>query len=250
MVQERASTMRFARLIADYSVVQARLRHSIIADTSIATRLSLMRQATALMDRIENHDPIDAQELRCKIAFFLERARRGSGQYDMNIALSLAARAEKPGCETGGKRSAMPHEVLNRLVMRGASPDQVKRFVLGLDERASLLDKSLRYCSTSKGNANFHGRSSRDFNGQHVTEVIGMQRFVTRGKRYMEQSLSGRSVSYYYSLQVPVLGMRVMQCFMRPWHADGGTTEGLMMWVDDVTDRMTRTHGFEDLPAA
>ena len=122
------------------------------------------------------------------------------------------------------------------------------RYVAGLAERASLVDHTFRHMCTSKGNAAFHDRPANEFVNLHMCDLVGAQRYYARSEMQMNRSLKGNSLGYYYPLDVPVLGVRVMQCFMRPWHRTTGETGGLMVWIDDVTDKLSLTDPVGDSP--
>ncbi|WP_126623175.1 hypothetical protein [Oceaniglobus ichthyenteri] len=244
--------MRLARLIADFQLSQTRLARSVMQGTGIATQVALMRHTAALMDTIEAHDPASPAELRSKVEFFFERAQRTGGKRELNIALSLINRFEGRWSLRGPSqnRSARPYEVLERLAYRGAAHSEMARLVSDMPQRASLIDRSFRHICTSQGNAAFHNRPSAEFDGLHMGDLIGATRYHSRAKPEMTRTLDGRPVAYYYPLDVPVLGTRVMQCFMRRWRKCTDEIGGLVIWINDVTDKLTSAHNFADISAA
>jgi len=245
--------MRLSRLIADFNLVEARLTQSVIRDVSVQIRVALTRRTASLMDSIERHDPEDTKDMRTKIEFFLHRAQRGRNRHDMSIALDLIARhdsassSRSPPCQS---RSTHPHEVLDRLAGRGAEADDLAAHIKPMTQRASLVDHEFRHICTSRGNLEFHAMPSERFQGLHMADLIGAQRYYDRSRAHLAGALSGRSRAYYYALDVPTLGPRVMQCAMRPWLAPGGEVSGVVMWVNDVTNRLGQGHGFGDVPFA
>ncbi len=247
-------SMLLVRMIADFSLVQTRLAASFRRETAVSTRVALMRRATTLMDAIERHDPVNRAEMQIKVEFFLCRARRSptgsDGRRDLAIAMDLISRFDAAGQaqHPNNSRSTLPWEVLDRLAGRGAREDQLADYIRNLPQRSSILDSGYRHICTSRGNAAFHGRAPAEFNGMHMGDLIGSERFNTRCKQQMTNAMNGRRLSYYYPLEVPVLGMRVIQCKMQPWTHLSGETGGVMILANDVTDRLTGAHGFGNVP--
>jgi len=244
--------MRLSRLIADFNLIEARLTNALKREVPVQTLVTLTRRSASLMDSLERHDPDCRDELRIKIEFFLIRARRSRNRRELAIALDLINRHHdglktRPPCQS---RSALPCEVLDRLVARGAEADALAAQIAPLAQRASLVDRDFRHICTSRGNIEFHGASSGRFSGLHMADLIGTQRYCDRGHGNLTAALSGRRRAYYYSLDVPTLGMRVMQCAMRPWSVPSGEVAGVLVRVDDVTDRLSARHGFGDVPFA
>lgn len=244
--------MRLSRLIADFRLAETRLIHSIEREVSVRTRVTLMHRTTALMDGIENHSPESADEMRTKIAFFMSRAQRNRNRRELQIALDLIALSESgqsrhSPCES---RSARPFEVLDRLVARGVSAGCLTDYVANLPERASVLDSGFRHLCTSSGNQKFHAMAADRFTNLHVGDLIGAKRYLERGRDHMNAALSGRNHAYYYALDVPTLGTRVMQCALRRWQKPSGETAGLALWVRDVTEQLGARHGFGEVPFA
>jgi len=244
--------MRLLRLIADFNLVQDRLAQSLVRDVTLETRVALTRRLAALMDSIERHDPESTDQLRTKVEFFLHRARRSRSKRDLAIAMDLIARCGNELLSDGPcqSRSTQPHEVLDRLMRRGVTLAQAAPRIIEQPSRVSLLDRDFRHRCTSRGNLEFHCCSRSRFDNLHMADLIGAERYLGRSRWHMQSAMSGRSSTYYYTLDVPCLGARVMQCTMRPWHLPSGEVSGLLVWVSDVTDRLTRHHGFDDVPAA
>lgn len=244
--------MRLCRLIADFNLIEARLRQSLSRDVSVGTRVSLTRRAASLFDIIERHDPENPEDLRTKIEFFLRRAQRARSRHDLTIALDLIARFDKanPGSGPCVSRSTMPNEVLDRLVSRAVGAADIISHIRPLVQRASLLDREFRHLCTSRGNLEFHAAPAQKFDGLHMAELIGTRRYRDRAQIHMQGTMSGLPRAYYYALDVPTLGTRVMQCAMRPWAVPNGEVSGLLMWVNDVTDRLSKMHGSGDVPFA
>ena len=82
------------------------------------------------------------------------------------------------------------------------------------DLRISAFDTNFRYTYTSPANGRFYDIPQSAFRGQHVTEMIGEDRFEKRAKAYFEKCLDGEDQCYYYYLDSDQLGRQLLECRM------------------------------------
>ncbi|WP_099827711.1 PAS domain-containing protein [Oceaniglobus indicus] len=233
--------MRIVRLIADFRLTELRLNRSLTFGAPLEQTVHLTRHASDLMDRIEGLAPECEAELRAKVDFFLHRARArvaGSQAFrDLRIALDLLAGKciRRSCCEPAAV--ARERELIDRMLNRTTDASAIGDIVNGATIRCSLYSPDHQVMAFSRPNAIFYTLPRRKIIGRHIAELVGSHRYLTRARGRMERAMGGERQLYTYPLDLPGIGLRVMECEMAPMRASDGATAGIVMMLDDVSER-------------
>ena len=102
-------------------------------------------------------------------------------------------------------------------------------------DRISVIGTDFCYKFTNAANATFYGISPEAFQGVHVAEMIGQERFERRARGQLLQCFAGQSVEYQHEL----VGQAGETCFLRvrmdPYRDADGTISAAIVVMRDIT---------------
>jgi hypothetical protein len=102
--------------------------------------------------------------------------------------------------------------------------------------RISAFDTDFRYTYTSPANSRFHDIPQCAFRGEHVTKMIGEDRFEKRAKAYFDKCLAGEDQCYYYYLDSEERGRQLLECRMLRQSDTNDEALGALIVMRDLTD--------------
>lgn len=232
--------MRLVRLISDLRLTELRLNRAVRVGAPLDHTLGMTRHATDLMDRIEALTPACEGELRIKADFFLHRARhRTAGPMAFrDLAIALDLMEQRNTRRPSAKKAMAGHErqAISRALSRSADMATMRTLVDQAGVRCSLYDTEHNVVGFSRPNALFYTRHRDQVLGRHITTLVGEHRYTVRARRKMDAALGGTAQLYTYPLDMPGVGLRVMECEMTPLRESDGRAAAILMMVDDVTD--------------
>lgn len=102
-------------------------------------------------------------------------------------------------------------------------------------DRISVIGTDFRYKFTNAANAAFYGMQPVEFEGLHVSELIGSERFDGRARNHFLSCFSGQSVEYEHDLVSTSGEVRFLRVRMDPYRDADGTISAAIVVMRDIT---------------
>ncbi len=227
--------MPIVTLIAEFNLLNARLKDALRGDSDILDVAELVRACAAKQTAIEHCRPGSPREAHEQLQFLLARARDEAPTTRERAAVIVAT-------ELLNRRAAAYPARTETIDRHGQGPivvreDSLISYVCNAVERLSLIGPDFRYVATSSANAAFYGWTQTAFVGRHLTEVIGTARFETRVRARLESAFAGEPQEYTHPLESRGQS-RTMRCQIKPVRTVEAKPFGALVYVDDVTDEV------------
>lgn len=235
--------MQLSSLIDEYKACEKALYKAIRTEQIAAIREYDIRM-NWLRNVIRDFFAPSAEERMLQISFFMDSISQAS---DISPRSALFAdvqaviaryvtEAPQQAKPTSGKKGGAVAANAPELIHAPDRRSELVAMIENTDLRISAFDRDFRYTYTSPGNSRFHDIPQSAFRGQHVTEMIGEERFEKRAKSYFDKCLSGEDQCYYYYLDSEEHGRRLLECRMLRQHDDCDETLGALIVMRDLTD--------------
>ena len=102
-------------------------------------------------------------------------------------------------------------------------------------DRISVIGRDFCYKFTNAANATFYGIAPEAFQGVHVAEMIGQERFERQARGQLLQCFAGQSVEYQHELVDQAGETRFLRVRMDPYRDADGTVSAAIVVMRDVT---------------
>lgn len=102
-------------------------------------------------------------------------------------------------------------------------------------DRISVIGTDFCYKFTNAANASFYGIPPEAFQGVHVAEMIGHERFERRARGQLLQCFVGQSVEYQHELVDHAGETRFLRVRMDPYRDADGTVSAAIVVMRDIT---------------
>lgn len=234
--------LAIARLIADFQLTEARLRHALGHDAPPQHTAELLQLCAEKMDAIESHVPASPGALRELTHFFLSRASRmAPGQAvgrDLDLALDLLNRYAGAWPELAAQRPPETAEVAARreatACCMGAT---LAHYVSNAQGWVVAADRQHRVLAASQAAA----RACRSSRGQLVAgplaPLLGEAAYAGRDRAQLDRCLAGAVVEYAIE-PGPAPGDRPMRIQMRPVMDEAGAACCALIHLDPLPERL------------
>lgn len=101
----------------------------------------------------------------------------------------------------------------------------------------AYIDSEQRFRFNNQAYQNWFGLDSAGLHGKHVKDVLGEPTYEKVVRRYIEEALSGRRVSYERESPFKDGRRRYLQATYVPDRGENGVVRGLVALVSDITER-------------
>lgn len=224
--------MSIVTLIAEFNLLNVRLKSALTGDLDISEVADLVRACAAKQTEIEHFRPDNPREAHEQLQFLLARARDEAPTSRERSAVILAT-------ELLNRRAAAYPVRSEGLAGQGGGTivtreDSLISYVCNAVERLSLIGPDFRYVATSPANAAFYGWTQAAFVGRHLIDVIGVARFETRARARLERAFRGEPQEYTHPLEANGQA-RTMRCQIKPVRSVEAKPLGVLVYVRDVT---------------
>lgn len=226
--------MNLSALIGDYQTCASRLFAAIEAE-DLAVIRELDIQMSWLRDTIRDFPALSETDRRRQIEFFVDLLSKITDQNnDVPPISDLRVVIDKNISErTAPLRDHA--ESIASLLARNSLPDAHAAAAIEMSNlRISVIGRDMRYRYTSPANARFHGIAPEDFEGMHMRDLIGRERFEKRAKAYFERCFAGEDLSYCYYLDTEKHGRVLQECRMIPQYGPHGEAIGAIVMMREI----------------
>lgn len=235
--------MQLSSLIDEYKACEKALYRAIRTEHIAAIREYDIRM-NWLRNVIRDFFAPSVDERMLQVSFFMDTISQAS-DISPHSALFTDVRAviERYVAETPPRATPATRETSDAAIANVPdlveAPDRCSELVAMIentDLRISAFDRDFRYTYTSPANSQFYHIPQQAFRGQHVTEMIGEDRFEKRAKAYFDKCLAGEDQCYYYYLDNEERGRQLLECRMLRQYDSKNEALGALILMRDLTD--------------
>lgn len=230
--------MDLSSLIDEYQTCASRLFAAIEAEDLAGIRELDIRMSW-LRETIRDYPAISETDKRRQIEFFVDLLSKSTDQgRDVPPIADLRVVIDRNITAYGSDRPAPQRrraEIIAFRLAHNSLPDEHAAAAIEMSNlRISVIGRDMRYRYTSPANARFHGIALEDFDGMHMLDLIGRERFEKRAKAYFERCFAGEELSYCYYLDTEKHGRVLQECRMLPQYGPDGETIGAIVMMREI----------------
>jgi len=230
--------MNLSSLIGDYQTCTSRLFAAIEAE-DLAVIRELDIQMSRLRDTIRDFPANSEADKRRQIKFFVDLLSKITDQHqDVPPLADLRAVIDRNITEFTRERTTPLRDHAQSIasqLARISLPDEHAVSAIEMSNlRISVIGRDMRYRYTSPANARFHDIPIEDFEGMHLRDLIGRDRFERRAKAYFERCLAGEDLSYCYYLNTQKHGQVLQECRMIPQYGADREAIGVIVMMREI----------------
>ncbi|NKB53628.1 MAG: PAS domain-containing protein [Rhizobiaceae bacterium] len=211
-------------LISHYNSINDQLRVDIELDRDIDVIQFLDLQLQKMLTALKEYRAIDREEAHKHLLFFLGDLEQRDNSLTRQADVAIVAQ--------------LLHEYMlpDSPVQTIPAYCDVAALINNSSNRISLIDLDHRYQYTSRSNAANYGCSPDEISGQHVSEVIGDDRFKGRAKSFFDRCFGGEVVEYAHVLDESNSDTTTyMKCRMQPHFDVSGSLHGAIVTMSDIS---------------
>ena len=222
----RIEASKLDLLISHYKALDEQLRLEIEADREVDAIQVLDQQLQHVLNGLQQYRATDRQEAFKHLMFFL-----GSSQGADRMPV------RSPDIE-------VMHNLLTDYLLKEqiaplpVAEQDLKSIIDNSANRISLINLNHEYQFTSPSNAAHYGCTQDEMQGKHVAQIIGVQRFERRAKKYFDKCFSRELVEYAHTLGDDADGTSFLKCRMQPHFDSSGAIAGAIVTMTDISEEM------------